>query len=100
MSGLFIYARIFPNLPADIFSRRWMRRFRSRYPSSTSTCSLAGGLKPAPIWRNSPGKQPDAMKPPLLDELSPILSDEHLRERIDPQPGDALYLHLSDLLLA
>lgn len=35
-----------------------------------------------------------------LDELSDLLTDEHLRQRIHPQPGDSLYLHLSDLLLA
>ena len=35
-----------------------------------------------------------------LAELSSIISDEHLRQRIDPWPGDGLYLHLSDLLLA
>ena len=34
------------------------------------------------------------------DELAGILTNEHLRERLDPQPGDASYLHLSDLLLA
>ena len=33
-------------------------------------------------------------------ELSSIISSEHLRQRIDPRPGDNLYLHLSDLLLA
>ena len=35
-----------------------------------------------------------------LAELSDIVSDLHLRERIQPRPGDSLYLHLSDLLLA
>ena len=35
-----------------------------------------------------------------LDELVDILADEYLRQRIDPRPGDGLYLHLSDLLLA
>lgn len=35
-----------------------------------------------------------------LDELVDILADEHLRQRIEPRPGDGLYLHLSDLLLA
>jgi SAM-dependent methyltransferase len=34
------------------------------------------------------------------EELAVILSDEHLRERITPMPGDNLYLHLSDLRLA
>lgn len=33
-------------------------------------------------------------------DLTAILSDEHLRQRISPRPGDSLYLHLSDLLLA
>jgi SAM-dependent methyltransferase len=35
-----------------------------------------------------------------LAELADIVSDEHLRQRITPRPGDDLYLHLSDLLLA
>lgn len=35
-----------------------------------------------------------------LDELVDILADEHLRQRIEPRPGDSLYLHLSDLRLA
>jgi SAM-dependent methyltransferase len=35
-----------------------------------------------------------------LDDLVDILADEHLRQRIEPRPGDSLYLHLSDLLLA
>ena len=34
------------------------------------------------------------------EELADILSDAHLRERINPMPGDSLYLHLSDLRLA
>ncbi len=29
-----------------------------------------------------------------------LSSDEYIRERLDPRPGDLLYLHLSDLLLA
>lgn len=35
-----------------------------------------------------------------LSELTDILSDEHFRHRVNPTPGDPLYLHLSDLLLA
>ena len=35
-----------------------------------------------------------------LSELTGIISDAHLRERIAPRPGDGLYLHLSDLRLA
>ena len=35
-----------------------------------------------------------------LSELTGIISDEHLRQRIAPRPGDEPYLHLSDLLLA
>lgn len=35
-----------------------------------------------------------------IDDLIAILGDEHLRQRIAPRPGDQLYLHLSDLLLA
>lgn len=35
-----------------------------------------------------------------LAELTSIISNEHLRQRIDPRPGDSLYLHLSDVLLA
>ena len=34
------------------------------------------------------------------DELSEILTDGHLRQRIKPLVGDPLYLHLSDLLIA
>ncbi len=40
------------------------------------------------------------MNQKTLAELSDIVSDLHLRERIAPRPGDSLYLHLSDLLLA
>jgi SAM-dependent methyltransferase len=34
-----------------------------------------------------------------LDQLTSLLTDEHLRQRIDPRHGDVFYLHLSDLLL-
>jgi SAM-dependent methyltransferase len=34
------------------------------------------------------------------EELAAILTDEHLRQRLSPMPGDDLYLHLSDLRLA
>jgi SAM-dependent methyltransferase len=35
------------------------------------------------------------------DHLPGLLtSDSYIRERLDPRPGDSLYLHLSDLLLA
>lgn len=40
------------------------------------------------------------MKQKMLKELTVILTDEHWRQRIQPRPGDNLYLHLSDLLLA
>lgn len=35
-----------------------------------------------------------------ITDLSSIVAAEHLRQRIDPRPGDVCYLHLSDLLLA
>jgi SAM-dependent methyltransferase len=40
------------------------------------------------------------MKKKSLAELTAIISDEHQRQRIAPRHDDALYLHLSDLLLA
>jgi len=40
------------------------------------------------------------MNPKSPEELADIVSETHLRERIAPRPGDSLYLHLSDLLLA
>src|ERR1035437_1063258 len=100
MSGLFISAPIFLGRRADIILKRWRCRCRSRFPSWTSTPCSAGGPTRAPIWRNTTGKWPDFMNQKKLDELVDILADEHLRQRIEPRPGDSLYLHLSDLRLA